>query len=302
MSAAGSALLGPEVLARLERLQLATRRKLVGRFSGEHRSPRHGTSLDFADVRDYHPGDDFRRIDYALFARTDQLFIRLFDAEDDVDLRLVVDRSASMGHDVKLVAAAKLAAALGFVGLVRRDVVTLLTVPTDTATSGRRFTGRHATAALFDALGELEAAGGTDLEVAATRVLAQTGPPGVTVLFSDLLSPSWASAIERLPGRGADVAVVHVLSRHELDPDLLGDLELEDSETGHRVAVSMTPDARQRYRASIDAWLDGVAATCRARGVAYSRVLADDIAGPDAGPDAVTDVVLRGWRSEGLVR
>ena len=90
-------LLAAHVLARLERMQLGTRRKLAGRFSGEHRSPRHGSSLDFADYRDYHPGDDFRRIDYPLYARTGNLFIRLFEAEDDVTVRIVVDRSASMG-------------------------------------------------------------------------------------------------------------------------------------------------------------------------------------------------------------
>lgn len=300
----GATLLAPEVLARLERLQLGTRRKLAGRFSGEHRSLRHGTSLDFADVRDYHPGDDFRRIDYALFARTDQLFVRLFDAEDDVELRLVVDRSGSMGHGGKLLAAERLAAALGFVGLVRRDVVTLSTVPPEPgrAAGRRRFAGRHATAALFDSLAALQPAGDSDLGVAATHVLAQTGPPGITVLLSDLLSPTWTTAIERLPGRGADVAVVHVLSRDELDPDLLGDLELEDSETGERIAVSMTPEARQRYRSAVQSWLDTVTATCRRRGVAYSRVIADDLVGPGAHPHAVGDVVLRGWRGEGLVR
>ena len=286
-----AALLPPDVLARLERMQLGTRRRLAGRFAGEHRSPRRGSSLDFADYRDYHPGDDFRRIDYSVYARTDQLFIRLFDAEDDASLRLVVDTSGSMGFHGKLRAAARLAGALGFVGLVRRDVVSLHTVPG--AARPRRFTGRHATAPLLDALARLEASGGSDLDAAAGQVLAHTGPPGITVLFSDLMSPSWESAIERLPARGGDVAVVHVVARDELEPDLFGDLELEDAETGEQIAVSLSASARARYVEATTAWLDGVAARCRRRGVAYSRVLADD---------DVADVLFRGWQREGLLR
>ncbi len=290
-SAGAEALLSADVLARLERMQLGTRRRLAGRFSGEHRSPRRGSSLDFADYRDYHPGDDFRRIDYSVYARTDQLFIRLFDAEDDASLRLVVDTSGSMGFHDKLLAAARLAAALGFVGLVRRDVVTLHTVPGNDRP--RRFTGRHATAPLLTTLAGLDASGGSDLDAAAGQVLAHTGPPGVTVLFSDLMSPSWETAIERLPARGGEVAVVHVVARAELEPELFGDLELEDAETGEQIAVSLSSAARQRYVEATAAWLDGVAARCRRRGVAYSRVLADD---------DIADVLFRGWQREGLLR
>jgi|CXWL01.1.fsa_nt_gi uncharacterized protein (DUF58 family) len=291
MATGGGALLSAEVLARLERLQLGTRRRLAGHFSGEHRSPRRGSSLDFADYRDYHQGDDFRRIDYSLYARTDQLFIRLFEAEDDATLHLVVDRSASMGFDDKLGAAARLAAALGFVGLVRRDTVCLHAVPSLGAP--RRFSGRHATGPMFAALAGLEAGGASDLDAAATNVLAQSGPPGVTVLFSDLLSASWEDAIERLPRRGGDIAAVHVLSPRELDPQLFGDLELEDAESGEQIAVSLSTDARRKYVESTTAWLDGVVDRCRSRGVAYSRVMADD---------DVSDVLFRGWRREGLLR
>jgi len=285
-------LLPAHVLARLERMQLGTRRRLAGRFSGEHRSPRHGSSLDFADYRDYHPGDDFRRIDYSLYARTDQLFIRLFEAEDDATLRLLVDRSASMGFDGKLLTACRLAGALGFVGLVRRDAVTLQTVPA----SGppRRFMGRHATDPLFGSLASLTAGGETDLDTAVGHLLARRGPPGINVVLSDLLSPTWERAIDRLPGRGGDIAVVHVLGRSDVDPDhLTGDLEVEDAESGEQIAVSLSPDSRQRLAAAVTQWLDGVATHCRHRGIAYSRVMAED---------DIVDTLLRGWQREGLLR
>lgn len=284
-------LLPAATLARLERLQLGNRRRLAGRFSGEHRSPRHGSSLDFADYREYHPGDDFRRIDYALYARTDQLFIRLFEAEDDLALRLLVDTSGSMGFHGKMRQAARLAASLGFVALTRRDIVTLMTFPN--STPPRRFNGRGAVSPMLRILGELQAGGETDVRAAATDALASPGVPGMTVIVSDLLSPSWESAIDRLPSRGGDSAVVHVLAREEIDPELMGDLDVEDAESGDRVAVSLATDSLKKYAAATQTWLDRVAARCRSRGVAYTRVLAD--------ADLET-VLFTGWREEGLVR
>ena len=89
-------LLDPAFLARLEALQLGTRRRLAGHFAGEHRSVRHGSSIDFADYRQYNPGAAFRRIDYFLYARLGVLNVKLFEAEEDLHLRLLIDTSASM--------------------------------------------------------------------------------------------------------------------------------------------------------------------------------------------------------------
>src|SRR5690349_6042603 len=94
------ALLDPATLARLERLQLGTRRRLAGSIGGEHRSPNHGPTLDFAEFRPYQPGDDYRRIDHLALARLDRLLIRLYEAEDDVTVRLLIDTSTSMADEV----------------------------------------------------------------------------------------------------------------------------------------------------------------------------------------------------------
>ncbi|MCB0954693.1 MAG: DUF58 domain-containing protein [Ilumatobacteraceae bacterium] len=284
-------LLPPSLLGQLERLQLHTRRRLAGRFSGEHRSTRMGNSLDFADQREYFPGDDYRRIDYALYARTGQLFVRLFEAEDDVHVRILLDTSASMGHEGKLDQARRLAAAVGFLALTRRDVVTLHLEPA--SRPPRRFTGRHAVTALFAELAALEPAGPTDLRTAAGHLLARPGPAGVTVVISDLLTPSWEAAIDRLPARGGDVSVLHVLSAEELDPTDVGDLDVVDSESGERVPVSLSVDSVRSYREVVDRWLAEAAARCRSRGAAYQRVMADE---------PIEQVVLRGWREHGVVR
>lgn len=284
-------LLSPALLAQLERVQMSTRRRLAGKLTGEHRSPRYGASLDFADEREYHPGDDYRRIDYPLYARTGQLCIRLYDAEDDLSLRILLDVSASMGHYAKLQQARRLAAAVGFVSLTRRDVVTLHLEPAQRPP--QRFNGRHAVGALFSALEHLRPSGITDLGSAAGDVLARPGPAGSTVVISDLLTPSWEAAIDRLPARGGEVTVLHVLAQEELDPTLIGDLDVVDAESGDRVAVSLSLDTVREYREVVERWLVEAASRCRSRGASYLRVMADE---------PIEDVLLRGWRKQGLVR
>lgn len=269
----------PRLLGALERLQLRTRRPLAGAITGAHRSTRHGTSIDFADFRPYQPGDDFRRIDYGTLARLDQLLIRLYEAEDDLVVRLVVDTSASMGLDGKLRRAAEVAGAIGFVALTRRDVVTVHTMPSGDG-SGRsparpRFMARTAWPRLRDHLAGLSAEGAGSLVDTATELLTRTGPRGLTVLVSDLLDDRWDQALRRLPARGADLVVVHVLGPGELDPEVAGDVDLVDIETGRRLPMSLTEQAIDRYGARRDAWLERVANRVAALGAAYTLIPAD---------------------------
>lgn len=286
----GRPVLSPALLARLERVQLVTRRRLAGGLSGEHRSPRHGSSLDFADFREYTPGDDLRRLDLNALARLDRLLIKLFDAEDDLTLRLLIDTSGSMAGP-KLARAVELAAAVGFCALIRRDVVSVHTFPVERP--GPRFRGRHAAGALFDHLGRLEAGGETGFARAAARLLTQPGPPGLTLVLSDLLTPEWDQGITRLPARRGEVAVAHVLAPTDLDPDLSGDLELVDTETGARLDVSLTASVLADYRTLAHRWADEVAGRVRATGGAYLRVLTTD---------DLEQVLLGPARTNGVVR
>jgi uncharacterized protein (DUF58 family) len=194
----------------------------------------------------------------------------------------------------KLRQAARVAAALGFVALVRRDVVTLHTFPLERAP--RRFTGRHAAHALFQQLEDIADAGPTGVTpfAAATRdMLSRPGPKGLTVVVSDLLTPEWEDGLTRLPARGGDLVVVHVLAADELRPDLVGDLDLVDVETGARVPVSLSPDALRRYEKMARAWADGIARRCRQLHAGYVRVLDDA---------DLEQVLLTSWRSAGILR
>lgn len=286
-----SGLLDPAFLARLESLQLGTRRRLAGHFAGEHRSTHHGSSIDFADYRQYHPGDDFRRIDYFLYARLGVLNVKLFEAEEDLHLRLLVDTSASMGTGDKLRCARRVAAALGFVALTRRDPVSVHSFPLDRP--GPRFAGRGAVPGLFAHLERLEAGGDTPFAAAVSALLARPGPAGLTVVVSDLLTPEWEAALGRLPSRGGDVVVVHVLDRDELHPPLAGDLELVDRESGRRVAVSMAPETVAEYERVARDWVDRVAARCRQVGAGYVRLLTTD---------DLESALLGAWRAAGVLR
>lgn len=284
-------LLEPRFLARLEALQLGTRRRLAGHLAGDHRSTRFGSSIDFADYRDYHPGDDYRRIDYHLLARLDVPLVKLFEAEEDVHLRLLVDTSASMATGSKLRQAARVAAALGFVALVRRDPVTLHTFPLDAPPA--RFVGKGAAVRLFATLEALRPAGETAFASATSHLLSHRGPGGVTVVVSDLLTPEWAQGIERLPAAGHDVVIVQVLAADDLRPGVTGDVDVVDAETGARLPVSLTTGLADAFERRARGWLDEVAERARRAGASHLSLMDDD---------DVEALLLGAWRTGGVLR
>lgn len=285
-----TALLSPALMARLESLQLASRHRLMGRFGGDHKSKRYGNTVDFADFREYHPGDDFRRIDYHVMARLDQVLIKLYEADDEITVRLLIDTSASMQVGDKMLQAQKLAAAMGFVALTAHDSVTVHTFPD--RDPAPRFAGRAAVPAFLAYVEDLEATGLTPFAEAAGHLLGQSGLPGVTIVLSDLLTPEWRSLV-RLRASGSDVTILHILCEEDLDPDFSGDLELVDRELGETLTVSVTDDVAETYRARVRSWRDEVARAARGAGASYQTVDADD---------DVETLLLQNWRETGVLR
>lgn len=283
-------LLSPALMARLETLQVNSRRRLVGRFGGEHTSKRYGNTIDFADFREYHPGDDFRRIDYHVLARLDQILIKLFEADDEVTVRLLIDTSASMAVGGKLEQAKRLAAALGFVALTAHDAVSVHTFPSEGPAP--RFAGRASVPSFLAHLEALQAVGPTPFAEAAGHLLSQSGLAGITIVLSDLLTPQW-QALMKLRSSGSDVMVVHILCEEDLEPDYSGDVELVDRELGDRMTVSVTDDVAAGYRARVRSWRDEVRTATRGSGALYSNV--------DAADDVET-LLLTTWREAGVLR
>src|SRR5882762_11547678 len=158
-------LLDPQFLARLEQLELVSKKIFMGRMKGERRSKRKGQSVEFADYRNYVVGDDLRFLDWNLFARLDKLFIRLFHEEEDLHFYLLLDNSLSMdfGTPTKLHYARQIAAALGFIGLVNLDRVVIEAFNEKLTQSLPAVRGRRSLWRLLDFLGKLEPAGASDL-------------------------------------------------------------------------------------------------------------------------------------------
>jgi uncharacterized protein (DUF58 family) len=281
-------ILEPELRARLERLALRTSHRVRGRWWGAHRSQRTGDSLDFADYREYAEGDDLRRVDYNLLARLGVLLIRLFEAEDESPIRIVLDRSASMAIGQKWPAALKVAGVLGFLGLAAGDRVQPHVTP---GSGGRPFEAgpplRHIASWMrLEAWLEGQRPDGAAPLASATKAVA-AGAPGPVILISDLMDPGWGAAVDRLSlGRGG--FLLHVLDPMELRPDLAGDLDLVDVETGRSAAVSLDRDAIGAYDSRLAAFLSDAETRARRRGLEYLLVPAT----PDVA-DRLVEVLAR---------
>lgn len=273
-------LLSPELRARLERLSLRTRGRVRAKWSGRHPSRQLGESLDFADYREYVPGDDFRRIDHNLRARLGVVMVRLFEAEDELPLRLIVDVSASMGFGDKFRTAQELAAVMSFLALAGGDRVYPLRVPGE---AGRPFSegppSRHISGwrRLETWLEDLRPGGAGSLSSPVHHLIGTSAIRGPIVLVSDLLDDRWDKALDAAGVAGSGT-VLHVLAPEELEPDLSGDLRLIDAETRRTVDLSTSRDALEAYRNARDEFLSGTAARSKRAGLDYVLVPA----GPDA--------------------
>ena len=267
-----------EFLAQLERLSLLSRRVFRGRVKGERRSLRRGHSVEFCDYRAYGVGDDLRYVDWNIYGRLDRLHVKLFVDEEDLCLHLIVDASASMnfGTPTKLDSAVRIAAALGFVGLVNLERVGIGVLRDRVAEGWPPTRGRNQVPGLLDFLGRVEPSGSTSLNEGLANYAARSRQAGLAVVISDLLDPAgYESGIRALLERRFDVHLVHVLSPEEMNPELAGDLRLVDSETGEMRELSMDGDAVRSYRERLRQFLERAETFCRTKEIGYHRIVSD---------------------------
>ena len=291
-----SELLPPEVVAQLARFRLATRRRVQGRYAGAHTSRRYGSSLDFADYREYVAGDDPRRVDLSAYRRLGRLLVKLYEAEDEAAVRVVLDLSASMGFGRKLDLARQVTAAFGALAAAGQDRIRVL-VAGQEVDAGPWFHGPATLPAVEHRLLSQETpttddpAGRPDLAGAVRRARGE-GPTGPVVLVSDLLFDGYDEVIRALAAGRGDGLIVHVLARHDLDPEERGDVRLVDSETGSEIEVGIGDDTLEQYAAVRDTWLADVERTAGRHGIGYARLVDDG---------SVTDLVLTTLRELGVV-
>jgi uncharacterized protein (DUF58 family) len=251
---AGARFLDPKVLARIENLELLARTVVAGFINGLHRSPYVGHSVDFAEHRAYMPGDDIRRIDWRLFARTDRFYLKEFEADSNSNFLVLLDVSRSMGfssHEVsKLDYGRYLAACLTHFAHKQRDRVGLVTFDEDVVDFVPP-SAKHREAVLH-ALDRIEVGGRGELRRPLLRAAEASRRRGIFVLISDMYEDPDAAvrAVRHLAHRGSDVIVFHVLDPAEVRFPDDGSASYEDLETAERMPV--VPDyVREQYRALV---------------------------------------------------
>ena len=274
------ALFTADYLSRLETLRIQTRRRFLGSRPGGHVSLRRGAGLEFAEYRRYSPGDDLRYIDWNLYARTDRLYIKQFQEEEDLYTSLFLDGSASMAYpaqDGKSEAARDITLSLAHVVLASNDAVKLSLLGADTAPSTTPFLrGRQRLGAVAEFLDHYRPAGRVNVVQSLARQLQQSRHPGKAVWVSDFLFPlsDVRTGLSLLRGANFDLALIQILGHKEIDPPLFpGGARLTDSESGQESVVYFDTHAKQTYMQRLDRHNRELQSSCHQAGVHYARFI-----------------------------
>lgn len=271
-TAKANELLSPDFLNKLEQLELVSRKIFHGRLKGERRSKRKGSSVEFADYRNYVSGDDLRFIDWNILIRLDKLFLKLFEEEEDLHFNVLIDSSASMdfGDPKKLRYACQVAAALSFVGLVNQDRVRIFTFGDDLQEGLPAVRGRRSLWRVLEFLGKVQPSAGSNLGQSCRTFSIRNRGKGVVVLISDLLDKhGFDAGLRYLVANQMDVFLIHVLAAEEVEPELAGDLQLVDVEDGDVADVTISAPLLKRYKANVDQYCAAVRDFCTRRGITY---------------------------------
>lgn len=298
--AADQPLFDEQTLRKLEQLTLVADRVRAGLMKGDRRSRKRGTSIEFADYRDYARGDDLRRLDWNVFARLERPFIKLLEEEEDLAVHVLIDGSRSMDWPPgdrelnKFNYARHLAAALAVVGLSVGDQVSLAVLQADSHAISGPYRGRQSLVRATQLLASSRADGMTDLNLALQQYALRAIRPGLTVLISDLFSPGgFQTGLDALQARGYEVALIQLLSPDEVQPAYHGDVKLVDVETAEDAEITLDQPTIWRYQNRLKMWQQDTAAYCAGRSMHYIPVITDV---------PWHDLVMQTMRTQGLLR
>jgi uncharacterized protein (DUF58 family) len=252
-----SLLLSPEFMARLDQLDVMSRKLLLGKMKGERRSKRRGQSVEFADYRNYVIGDDLRFIDWNIYARLDRLFLKLFLEEEDLSLYVLADvsKSCDYGSPQKAFYIRQVAAALGYIGLVNYNRVTVAAFNNGIAAETGAMRGRQRVNQMMSFVTKLEPSGPSHLAEACRRFALSHRQKGVLVILSDFFDKGgYENGLRYVASGKYDLFCVQVLAPQEIEPDLQGDLKLRDMEDDDMAEVSITQPLIKQYKANLNAY------------------------------------------------
>ncbi len=273
-------------LRKLEQLTLVAERVRVGVMKGDRRSSKRGTSIEFADYRNYVKGDDLRRLDWNVYARLERPFIKLLEEEEDLAVHLLLDASASMNWPDneqptnqptnKLAYGLRLAGALGHIALTAGDLLSVTLLGNSGDRSWGPFRGAQHSLHLLQFLQTVTAVGPTNLNLSLRNYALRGRRPGLLFVISDLLSPDgYQQGVAALQARGYEVGLLHLLSPDEVNPPLAGDLKLIDVETAADAEITLDPTTLAQYRQRLGDWLAEIATYCAMRHVHYIPITTD---------------------------
>ena len=269
----GHELLDPEFMKKIGTLRLASRKIFTGKMKGERRSTRRGQSVEFADYRDYSPGDDLRFLDWNIYGRLERLFIKMFMEEEDLTFYIFLDASLSMGYGSpsKLEFAKRAAAALGYIALSKGDRVAVGTFSGNLGPVFPPKRGRKFLWPLLEFLNSIAAGGGTDSAASAYAFTVQNRRRGVVIAISDFLDKSgWDGMLKFFLARDLDIHVLHILSPEEIAPPQTGDLMLVDCEDGEEAEVTISAPLLSTYKKNLESFIGGFKDFCTKRGITYA--------------------------------
>ncbi len=297
------ALLTPDLLRRLEQFQLLAQRRAKSSAKGERRSRARGQSVEFADYRNYVAGDDFRYLDWNLYGRLERLFLKLYEEERELPVRIFLDASESMtfGEPRKFDFARQVAAAIGYVALCGFDRVSVFPFPNanqgaqnpeqpETSNSEPRIStaelaaraglrsvrGKKSAMQFFQNLSTLNAGGPANFNEALRRGAVEARVAGVAVVLSDFLDPAgYESGLMALVTRGFQVDAVQILAPDELAPATYGDMRLVDSESGALQEVTFGRFRLKSYQQTVQNYVQRLREFCTTRGANFFMASSD---------------------------
>jgi uncharacterized protein (DUF58 family) len=250
-------LIDTPMLEKLERLTIQWQKSHPGLVGGHHTSRFAGAGQEFLDHRNFAQGDDLRAVNWRAYLRLEKLFLKMFQLEPRIPVRILLDISQSMstGANAKFDYARKLAAALCYVGLVRLDAICLQPFSTKLHDSFTASGGRHRFQPAVNFLSDLKPGGQTGFLSAAKLFMARYPQPGLVLVISDFLDDAdCEKPLQFLADFGHELMLLHVWAEEDREPPWDGELELEDAETGEHLELAFDGEARARYTDEFDAY------------------------------------------------
>lgn len=283
-------------LKKIEYLYVMSKKVFTGRLRAERKTKKVASGIEFADHRNYAPGDDFRALDWRIYGRTEKLLVRLFEEKEDLSIYFLIDCSGSMqfANRAKLDYALQMAAALGYIGLCNQDHVSYIAFNDKVIERLPPTSGRGQIYKIFHFLEKLKGEGSTSFEDAFKTFAAENRRRGVAVVLSDFNNPAgYEKALNFLHYQQFETYAVHIVDERDFDIKAHGDISLVDEETGERLDITMTPRLMAKYKKAFESLCLHLESYCTTRRMLYFRT-------PVSTP--FDEIVLKVFRAGGFLK